>query len=66
MLLLTRKVGESVTCSVDGVPLVTVKVLELWPNGQVRLGFEADRTVAILRDNAVSRRADDEKVNGNR
>jgi len=55
MLILTRKAGESVDCSRNGVPLLVVKVLALLPNGVVRLGFEADRSVSILRDNALTR-----------
>ena len=48
MLVLTRKVGESI-CIGDGI---TVRVLET--GGRVRLGIEAPRDVAISRPDAKS------------
>jgi carbon storage regulator CsrA len=60
MLFLIRKVGESVDISRAGQPLVTVKVMGFLPNDQVRLGFDADRSVTIMRDNAINRRYNDE------
>jgi sRNA-binding carbon storage regulator CsrA len=57
MLMLTRRKGESVDLCVDGAVIATVKVLELLPDGVVRLGFEADRSVDIRRDNMVKTRS---------
>lgn len=73
-LRVTRKVGDAVYCSIAGKPLVTVFVDALLPDGAVRLGFEADRSVDILRDNARVRREgneqrepdESEEINGNR
>ena len=45
MLILTRKVGESVVIGND----IRIKVVELSP-GAVRLGFEAPRKVSIYRE----------------
>ena len=50
MLVLTRKVGESI-CIGDGI---VVRVLET--GGRVRLGIEAPRDVAITRPDATSAR----------
>jgi sRNA-binding carbon storage regulator CsrA len=44
-----------------GAVLVSVMVLELLPGGLVRLGFDADKSVSIVRDNAKRRDG-----NGNR
>lgn len=57
MLILTRRKGESVDMidrDTDTV-LATITLLELLPNGTVRLGFEAPDYVRIIRDNAVRR-----------
>lgn len=35
--------------------LITVMVLDFIPNGQVRLGFDAQPSVRIVRDNAINR-----------
>ena len=47
MLVLTRKVGESIVIG-DGI---TVRVLEV--GGRVRLGIEAPRDVSITRPDAA-------------
>ena len=47
MLVITRKNGQTVT--ITG-PCKVIVVESRW--GQVRLGFEADRSVDILRDDA--------------
>lgn len=52
MLVLTRKVGESIVIG-DGI---TVRVLEV--GGRVRLGIEAPRDVSITRPDAAAKPAD--------
>ena len=49
MLVLTRKVGESIVIG-DGI---TVRVLEV--GGRVRLGIEAPRDVSITRPDAAEK-----------
>jgi carbon storage regulator CsrA len=67
MLILTRRVGESVDLSIEGLPLASVKVIAFLPNNQVRLGFEADRRVTIMRDDANDKRSStDGEKDGNR
>lgn len=58
MLMLDRKRGESVDLNdrASGRLLCTVKVLEVLPDGSVRLGFNADHAVHIKRDNMRSRK----------
>ena len=66
MLVLTRKVGESVvittpdrtTPSGEYVPgeSVTVTVSSLQPNGKVRIGFAADPDVEIWREEIQAER----------
>ena len=73
MLILTRRKGEAVDI-IDrerGDVLCTVTLLELLPNGTVRIGFDAPEFIRIIRDNAVRRHDDGEsesesEVNGNR
>ena len=50
MLVLTRKIQETVVVGRSGViePLIKVTVLEI-RNGRVRLGFEADGTLPVHR-----------------
>ena len=66
--MLTRRVGEAVDLSIDGRILATVKVLALLPNNQIRMGFDADPAVTIMRDNAKRRMDDGEETDtdGNR
>ncbi|QDT14962.1 carbon storage regulator [Alienimonas californiensis] len=52
MLVLTRKVGESIVIG-DGI---TVRVLEV--GGRVRLGIDAPRDVSITRPDAATKPAD--------
>lgn len=72
MLMLTRRVGESVDLidSTTGRPVAAVQVLALLPNDVVRLGFLAPPHISILRDNAKRRtdNGDEEEsdTNGNR
>lgn len=54
MLILTRRVNESVVITHPDGTEVTVTVLGMVGN-QIRLGFEAPKEVKILRDNAVDR-----------
>lgn len=71
MLILTRRKGEAVDL-IDRRSeevIATVTLLELLPNGNVRLGFDAPEHVRIIRDNAVRRHDDGDEegeVNGNR
>ncbi len=71
MLILTRRKGEAVDI-IDrekGGVLCTVTLLELLPNGTVRIGFDAPEHIRIIRDNAVRRHDDgdeESEVNGNR
>jgi sRNA-binding carbon storage regulator CsrA len=52
MLVLTRRAGDEVDLiGPDGRILAVVKVLALLPNQNVRLGFEADASINIRRDN---------------
>jgi carbon storage regulator len=57
MLVLSRRLGESI--DIDGV--VTVTLLEI-RDGRVRLGFEADRSVKVLRSELLGRRGSGEKA----
>lgn len=56
MLILTRKRGEAVDIidRASGNVLATVTVMQV-VGSVVRLGFEAPRSVQILRDNAINR-----------
>lgn len=57
MLCLGRRKGE-ITRLVDrntGRELGTVTVLDAPPNGRVRLGFEFDSSVRILREEVAAR-----------
>lgn len=69
MLLLTRRRGGA-TDLIDrdsGIVLATVTVLGVTPDGAVRLGFEAQPHIHILRDDAIRRDHDGEEDNrGNR
>ena len=49
MLVLSRKVGERVLLDVPGRPPIWVTVVSN-QSGKVRLGFDADRTVGIWRE----------------
>lgn len=57
MLILTRRAGQGVDLvdSATNKILATVQVLDFLPNDVVRLGFEADARIHILRDNAKQR-----------
>lgn len=62
MLILTRKQGESIDL-VDkrsGEIIASVMVLAFLPNGIVRLGFDADSNINIIRDDMIK-----EKESGN-
>lgn len=50
MLILTRKVGESVQIGTN----ITVKVVAV-EGGQVRLGFDAPNTITIHREEVASK-----------
>ena len=52
MLLLTRKMNESIVIGNSGE--VTVKVLGI-QRGQVRLGIEAPRDIAVHREEVLQR-----------
>ena len=49
MLMLSRRRGEVIVIG-TGADTIRVTVVEIRPNGQVRLGIEADKVVAIWRE----------------
>lgn len=51
MLVLSREVGESVVIA-EGTPYETKITVVRSVGGRVRLGFQADRSVAITRPDA--------------
>lgn len=51
MLRLTRKKGEAVYIRTNGKVIAVVRVLDFLPNDTVELGFDAERSVDITRDN---------------
>jgi carbon storage regulator CsrA len=56
MLVLTRKVGESIVLSLDdGTALGTIHVTSL-TDGRVRLGFELPRSVEVERTELRNRK----------
>lgn len=57
MLVLSRKVGESISIA-DGI--VIVKVVEI-RGDKVRLGFEADREINIMRTELADSSDDESK-----
>lgn len=59
MLILARKVGEAITINND----ITVTVLEM-KGGQVKLGIDAPRHVAIHREEVLSRIIEENKRAG--
>ena len=65
MLILSRKAGEGVDLHDTRTdrPIGTVIVLGIMANGVVRLGFEAEPHVRILRDNVIpNKEKDDGKI----
>lgn len=56
-LVLTRKLNEEVFISSDGKELVTVSVIKIDKN-QVRLAFEAETKIKILRAEKVTKDTD--------
>lgn len=69
MLILTRRRNEAIDFidRATGHVFCTMTVMEMLPNDVVRLGFEADAAVRIVRDNAVNREftGTTEEENGN-
>ena len=57
MLLLTRKKGESIDLVLRETEevIATFQIVEILPNGVVRVGIEADQDIQIRRDNMRSR-----------
>lgn len=55
MLVLTRKVGEAILIGSS----VTVRVLEIKSNGDVKLGIDAPKHVNVLRDDLKVRLEND-------
>jgi len=51
MLVLTRRKGESVEIGND----IRIVVIDVAPNGQVKLGFEADAGIIINRSEIAER-----------
>ncbi len=56
MLILARKTGEAIAINDD----ITIKILEI-KGGQVKLGIEAPRHVAIHREEVLSRILEENK-----
>ncbi len=50
MLILTRKIGESITIGKD----IKIKIISIDQN-QVKLGFDAPQDVAIFRDELIAK-----------
>ena len=46
MLVLSRHIGEAITIGDD----ITIRIVEVRPGGQVRLGIDAPREVAVHRE----------------
>ena len=55
MLVLSRLPGESITLRLEDGKEIVVSVVEVKGSRRVRLGFEADKSVGIVRDNAKLR-----------
>jgi len=55
MLILRRKPDEAIDIVTHGPQAVRVRVLEI-VGGEVKLGFEADRSVKILREEVTDLR----------
>lgn len=69
MLILDRKRGQAVDLMNKDTKrvLATVRVLEICPDGVVRLGFDAGQEILIMRDNASERqRQQGMDIDGNR
>lgn len=56
MLVLGRKVGDSVDVIIDGVVVAKITIVDI-QRGKVRLGFTAPKHVAFERDDATHREA---------
>lgn len=52
MLVLSRKVGEAVV--IEG--LIKIRILQVTPSGQIKVGIEAPRDVVIEREELVAER----------
>ena len=39
----------------DGQTIATITIVDVRPNGQVRVGFEADRSINIVREELMGR-----------
>lgn len=50
MLVLTRRAGERILIETPQGQLIVVKVDELRRDGSVKLCFDADRSIAIVRE----------------
>lgn len=66
MLMLTRRRNEQIDLidKSSGNVFCTISVLEFLPNNVVRLGFEADQSVRIVRDDAKRRHSPEGNGNG--
>jgi carbon storage regulator CsrA len=49
MLVLGRKVGEKIVIQPPGSTPIILTICKIDPNGNIRLGFEADREITIDR-----------------
>lgn len=57
-LVLSRRIGESITITVPGGKVITLTVTAIDRN-KVWIGFEADRSVPILRGELLKPRKED-------
>lgn len=54
MLVLSRHAGESITLRTEDGQEIVVTVVEIKGTRRVRLGFDAEKSVSIVRDNAIA------------
>jgi carbon storage regulator CsrA len=59
MLVLTRKFDENIIIEVEG-KTIKICVVDIDSNARVKLGFEAEKDVKILREEVYN------KINGNK
>lgn len=54
MLVLSRLPGESITLRTEDGQEIVVTVVGIKGTRRVRLGFDAEKSVSIVRDNAIA------------
>ena len=53
MLVLTRRHNESVSLYIQNVKIGEVTVVESMSGGQVKLGFDLDKQISVIRNEIV-------------